>query len=249
MNRMVEVPERPLRIVSLVPSQTEFLFSLDLEEELVGITKFCIHPNDWFQSKKRVGGTKNVNFEKLRELQPDLIIGNKEENERSDIEKLEQEFPVWMSDISNLQEAFEMMLCIGKLVHREQKALEIVNRIRSDFSELQKGVRQKVAYFIWRNPWMMAGKETFIDDMLQRCGWENVSTEIRYPELKEDLNVQADLVLLSSEPYPFKENHIDEIQARFPRAKVVLVDGEMFSWYGSRLLHAPAYFKKLINSI
>ena len=123
MHRKIHLPRFPLRrIISLVPSQTELLYDLGLEEEVVGITKFCVHPPEWFQSKARVGGTKTIHFEKIKALQPDLIIGNKEENEREQIEALAECFPVWMSDIATLEDALDMMLRVGALVDRPEQA-------------------------------------------------------------------------------------------------------------------------------
>ena len=253
MGRSFVVPKVPLRIVSLVPSQTELLYDLGLEDRVVGITKFCIHPEDWFRGKERVGGTKKLHLDRIAALNPDLIIGNKEENERSQIEELSASYPVWMSDIQDLEDAYNMMLRIGKLTQTGGKAQSMVRQLRIDFDDLSPSkTPQKVAYFIWRNPWMVAGHSTFINHLLKQCGWKNVfsDTDGRYPiaEAETIAAKQPDLVLLSSEPYPFKEQHIAELQHLCPQAKIALVDGELFSWYGSRLLHTSAYLQSLINT-
>lgn len=257
MNRCVRLDSNPQRIVSLVPSQTQLLHALGLEDRVVGITKFCIHPDDWFRSKPRVGGTKAISFDKVRELNPDLILGNKEENERSDIESLEKDFPVWMSDIYNLEDALEMIHAIGELTETQSKAKDLVELIQSKFSPLHppphshsgSGSQTKtVAYFIWNEPGFCAGTNTFIDDMLQRCGLKNYFSEERYPEFKVGEG-SPDYIFLSSEPFPFKESHRQDFQKQFPDSKVVLVDGEMFSWYGSKLLDAPAYFEGLLKQL
>ena len=251
MHRIVEMPFPPQRIISLVPSQTELLFDLGLGNRVVGITKFCIHPEEWFHTKPRVGGTKQVDIEKVRALKPDLIIGNKEENAQADIEALEQEFPVWMSDVKDLDEALEMIIQVGRITATEDKAEEICNGIRSAFAKLQPLTDPlSVAYFIWQKPWMLAGDGTFIRDMLGRCGFTSVTANEagRYPEL-DDAQLAAidpDLVLLSSEPFPFKEEHVRTVNMILPGTPVRLVDGEMFSWYGSHLLKAPAYFEQLV---
>lgn len=249
MGRQVELAWPPRRIVSLVPSQTELLHSLGLAQEVVGITKFCVHPEGWRKQKQVVGGTKTPHLEAIRALQPDLIIGNKEENEQSSIEALAQEFPVWMSDIYTLADALEMMRMLGEVTGREAAAQQLASTIHQRFMSLPRpGVSPKVLYLIWRKPWMAAGSQTFIHQMLESCCFTNVIAEqLRYPELSEEAMqaLEPDLVFLSSEPYPFKEKHLAELQALLPQAKLLLVDGELFSWYGSRLLQAPAYFREV----
>lgn len=249
LGREILINYPPKRIISLVPSQTQLLFDLGLNEEVVGITKFCIHPEDQFKRKSKIGGTKKLNIELIRSLQPDLIIGNKEENEKDQIEVLMEEFPVWMSDIYDLEDAKQTISQIGALVNREPEAAYLNHLIQAGFNDLQtlalqNNINQKVAYLIWRKPYMFAGTGTFIHDILTVNGLHNVVKEGRYPEMElKDLEVLApDLVFLSSEPYPFKEQHIAEIQDALPNARVILVDGEMFSWYGSRLVKAVQYF-------
>ena len=252
MNRSVEIPSTPKRIISIVPSQTELLFDLGLNEEIIGITKFCIHPDNQFKQKLKIGGTKALNIKLIKELKPDLIIGNKEENERSQIEELMQSFPVWMSDIANLTGAIDMINKLGVLIGKKPEAAELAESINSGFSQLNiqpKGL--KVAYLIWRKPYIIAGNGTFINDMLQKCGFTNAFDLDRYPEVFPAQIVEAnpDVVFLSSEPYPFKDRHIAEFKALVPQANIQLVDGELFSWYGSRLLQAPGYFNQLIDSL
>ncbi|MFT5833066.1 MAG: ABC-type Fe3+-hydroxamate transport system substrate-binding protein [Cognaticolwellia sp.] len=240
------------KIISIVPSQTEFLYDLGLEEEVVGITKFCIYPEHWFRSKTRIGGTKQLKIDVITELNPDLIIGNKEENERSQIEELQEKFPVWLSDIVTFEDALNMMRTIGKLVNREVKANQIVQQIidkKKNFDlKFTSNKRLKVAYFIWRKPYMVAANDTYINEMLRTFGAENIfESKVRYPEIElQDLKkYDVDAIFLSSEPYPYKKKHLAEFQAACPNAKVVLVDGEAFSWYGSRMLKAFDYFEVL----
>jgi ABC-type Fe3+-hydroxamate transport system substrate-binding protein len=252
MNRKVELLSTPKRIISIVPSQTELLFDLGLDQEIIGITKFCIHPSDKFKQKLKVGGTKILNINLIKELNPDLIIGNKEENEKNQIEELMQSFPVWMSDIADLDGAMDMIEKVGELTGKFTEAVELIRSINLGFSKLQIQFKDlKVAYLIWRKPYIIAGKRTFIDDMLQKCGLINAFDTERYPEIAvEQLKAATpDVVLLSSEPYPFKEKHIQEFKLLLPSAIIKLVDGELFSWYGSRLLHAPAYFEKLTREL
>lgn len=251
MNRTIRLENFPRRIVSLVPSQTELLFDLGLEDEVVGITKFCIHPDTWFRSKTRVGGTKNVDIDKVQALAPDLIIANKEENTKEDIEKLARIAPVWVSDIHTLEEALDMIKRIGVLTNRIEKTRSMITTIREGFEAIQQAEKRKrVLYLIWERPVMAAGSTTFIHDMITRIGWENVLEEqVRYPELSDEeiVCLHPDLIILSSEPYPYKEEHIRRYKALCPDAEVRLLDGEFFSWYGSRLVQALPYFQKVIS--
>lgn len=252
LGRTIQVNYPPERIISLVPSQTELLFDLGLDPEVVGITKFCIHPIDKFAARAKVGGTKRLNLELIRNLKPDLIIGNKEENDRGQLETLMQEFPVWMSDIYTLEDAGKAIVQIAEMVNREPEAAYLVHLINAGFKDLQTlalqhGLDKSVAYLIWREPYMLVGPDTFIDHLLTLNGLRNVVKQSRYPEidLKDLSRLKPDLVFLSSEPYPFREKHLKEIGTVVPGARVMLVDGEMFSWYGSRLVKAVQYLFQL----
>ncbi|MBD1396822.1 ABC transporter substrate-binding protein [Pontibacter sp. JH31] len=253
MGHQITLPQLPQRIVSLVPSQTELLFDLGLEDRIVGLTKFCIHPSDKVKKKTIVGGTKNFKLEVIDELQPDLIIGNKEENYEAGIAQLQEKYPVWMSDIYTLEDTLAMISQVGQLTGTEAKAQELSQGIAAGFCKLQP-IEPAIpaAYFIWRKPYMAVGSDNFIDHMLQRCGFRNVfADQPRYPEIsaKQLQAANPQLILLSSEPYPFQEKHFAEFQAICPQAKVKIVDGEMFSWYGSRLLQAPEYLQKIIKAL
>lgn len=253
IHRTVLLNAYPRRIISLVPSQTELLYNLGLDNRVVGITKFCTHPIGWRKTKTIVGGTKKVHLDRIAALNPDLIIANKEENTQEEIEVLANIYPVWVSDISNISEALIMIREVGKITGTSEQADYIANTINTELSRLKTAkFRAKVAYMIWRNPWMTVGKGTFLDDMICRLGWQNVySDRLRYPETSlEELQVlKPDYVLLPSEPYPFKDFHITEIQKVLPKAKIALVDGEMFCWYGSRMLLSTGYFRSLIEQL
>ncbi|NDK55069.1 ABC transporter substrate-binding protein [Pontibacter fetidus] len=253
MGRKVMLLQLPQRIISLVPSQTELLFDLGLADRIVGVTKFCIHPTTQVKSKTIVGGTKNFKFDIIAELQPDLIIGNKEENYKEGIEALQQKYNVWMSDIYTLEDALEMMRQVGKLTGTQTIAQQLTQIIVTRFAQLQPAQPPiKAAYFIWRKPYMAVGGNNFIDNMLQLCGFENIFSDLdRYPQISPEQLQQADpqLILLSSEPYPFQEKHIAEFQELCPKATIKVVDGEMFSWYGSRLTKAPAYLQSVIAEV
>lgn len=245
----------PRRIISLVPSQTELLADLGLEEEVVGITKFCVHPADWFREKKRVGGTKTVNLTKVADLNPDLIIGNKEENDRAQIEALADRYPVWMSDVRQLADACMMIRMIGDLTGKPDLSSDLAQRIEQEFAALHKrdlSPRLKAVYFIWRKPYLVAAGDTFIDAMLEAAGFDNVFGHLdRYPEISwEALHAgQPDVLFLSSEPFPFAEKHFGPFREACPDARILVVDGEMFSWYGSRLQYAPVYFRQLHETL
>ncbi|MDO9001437.1 MAG: helical backbone metal receptor [Bacteroidota bacterium] len=253
LGTILKLKEKPKRIISIVPSQSEFLWDIGLYSELVGITKFCIHPNKMFKSVDRVGGTKKLNIEKIRALKPDLIIGNKEENEKSDIDLLKKEFNVWMSDIYTIEDSFNMMKMLGAICDKEIAANNLVEEIEKSLGEIEYYFAgQKVAYFIWNKPYMFAAKNTFIDSVLNFVGFNNALFNLeRYPELTDEQLklVKLDFCFLSSEPFPFKEKHVAELQKKLPTAKIIIVDGELFSWYGTRLLHLNAYIKDLKKRI
>lgn len=252
-NQKVVLSDSPNRIISLVPSQTELLFDLGLDKEVVGITKFCIHPEIWFRSKPRVGGTKQVKMEIIQQLEPDLIIANKEENVKEQVEELAKKYPVWISDIHSLGDALVMIREIGLLTGKQATAQKITRQINENFLALTPThYRLKTCYLIWKDPYMTVGGDTFIHNMLETAGFENVfSTRKRYPVISIDELKKSgcELLLLSSEPYPFQQKHMDELQQQLPDTRIILADGEMFSWYGSRLLKAPAYFTSLRNQL
>ena len=250
LGNAVHLPQAPRRIVSLVPSQTELLFDLGLDAEIVGITKFCVYPAEKTKHKAKIGGTKNFNFGAIAALKPDLIIGNKEENYEAGIKQLREICPVWLSDIVTFDDALTMIQEVGLLVGKPQVAESLIQEIVTSFQNLPPVANPalSVAYFIWRKPYMVAAGGTFINELLQIAGFQNVFSNLsRYPEVSA-AQLQAanpDCIFLSSEPYPFKEKHLAELREFCPAARVQLVDGELFSWYGSRLRHSAAYFSTL----
>ncbi len=251
----------PKRIVSLVPSQTELLYDLGLEERIIGITKFCVHPYHLKSTKKIVGGTKKVHYEKIKLLQPDIIIANKEENTLEIVEELQKIAPVWVTNIVTIEDNFQMISDFGQLFNcrtEAQKWTDKINFAYKDFINFMKDKEEKkVAYFIWANPYMVAGGDNFINEMLKLNKFKNIydnhpKYEGRYPEIIiQKIRIQGDpeIVFLSSEPYPFKDEHAFEIGRFTHHAKTIFVDGEMFSWYGSRLVKAFDYFRKLHDRI
>ncbi|NNC83117.1 MAG: ABC transporter substrate-binding protein [Flavobacteriales bacterium] len=236
-----------MRIISTVPSLTELLSYLGLDDAIIGITKFCIHPEHIYRSKERIGGTKTLNVDRIIELAPDLIIANKEENEKSQIEALQAHCDVVLTDISDLDTALDAILSIGLRTDTEQKAQDLCDQIRTRFDSLRPKSRKEVLYLIWKDPYMSIGHDTFIHDMLDRCGFDSVTGHLtRYPEVRSS-EFDPEIILLSSEPFPFKEKHINEIKEAWPQAEVELVDGEYFSWYGSMMLGAVEYFESLLD--
>ena len=248
LGRLVVLPDPPRRIVSLVPSQTELLADLGLDAEVVGLTRFCVHPEGWKKRKRIVGGTKNVHPDRVAALAPDLVIANREENVRNEVKALAAFAPVYVTDVGTVDEALAMIRSVGRLVDRAERADALADGIAAGFDALAEAPPLRAAYFIWREPWMSVGHDTIIHDVMRRAGFANVfGDRRRYPEVTADeiAEAQPEVVLLSSEPYPFRDKHLAEMQALVPDARVLLVDGELFSWYGSRLLHAPPYLAAL----
>ena len=250
LDREITLPFPPRRIVSLVPSQTELLHHLGLEKETIGITKFCVHPKKWHQNKTRVGGTKQYDFDKIEALQPDLIIANKEENDRDQIERLAKQYPVWVSDVPHLAAAYDMIERVGRLTDRKEVATDLASRLQTNFDRLKHATLEpkRAAYFIWQNPLMVAGGGTFIDAVMRAGGFVNVFADrARYPEISDaELRRAApETILLSSEPFPFKERHRAYFHDLCPAADIILANGELFSWYGPRLLQTADYLRRL----
>jgi len=238
-----------MKIVSLVPSQTELLYDLGLGEQIYGQTKFCIHPMERGKNAQMIGGTKNLNIERILAIKPDLIIGNKEENEKEQIALLQTQCDTCISDIANFEDALAMIAKVGELTHSSIKATSMIDKISDAFDKLKPlPIQPKNAiYVIWDSPLMTAGQGTFINDMLQKTGFVNAIESTRYPQITENelQKLKPAYVLLSSEPYPFKEKHIEKFKKMLPDSDVLLVDGEMFSWYGSRMIKAADYFISL----
>lgn len=247
-----DLVHRPSRIVSLVPSQTELLFDLGLYDAIAGITKFCVHPPELQKTKTIIGGTKKLHIEKIKALSPDLIIANKEENSKEEINLLAKDFPVWVTDIESLTDAYNMIKDLGELTGTQPRAAEIIRQLRNNFSQINPIESINTCYLIWQDPYMSVGHDTFIHDMMQQCGFKSIfSDKKRCPVITiEDLKERnCELILFSSEPYPFKQKHLEQLKTTLPAIKILLADGEFFSWYGSRLLQAPAYFKTLLKQL
>lgn len=242
------------RIISLVPSITELLFDLELDNKIVGITRFCIKPVNKVLQVSKIGGTKDINIDTVRGLKPDLIIANKEENSKEQILELSNDFDILLTDVNSYEGSLAMINNIGLITKTEEKANEIIDKINSEFANINtKLANITTAYFIWRNPYMTISGETFINSILSKIGCKNVFAEQaeNYPVISEEeiIDANPEIVLLSSEPFNFTEKHITEFKEILPNANTVLVDGEFFSWYGSRMIYAPKYFEKLLQIV
>jgi len=247
----------PTRIVSLVPSLTELLYDLGLEAKIVGVTKFCVHPYHFKPTKTVVGGTKQVHFDRIAALKPNIVIANKEENTPEIVAQLKEICPVWVTDIVTIDDSLKMISDFGQLFNCRTESQKWIDKIKFAHDDFKAFVADKpelkVAYFIWKNPYMAASKNTFINELLKLSRFKNIydgnpRTPGRYPEvIIQKLRIQGDpdVIFLSSEPYPFKDEDAFEIGRFTHHAKVVFVDGEMFSWYGSRLVKAFGYFRGL----
>lgn len=240
-----------MKIISLVPSFTELLFDLNLGAEVIGVTRFCIHPKEKTRLITKIGGTKSLKIERILDLKPDLIIANKEENSKEDILQLQQLANVWVTEIVTFQDALDVISELGERANRVSESKKMVLEIQKEFKNLPNFPHRSVAYFIWEGPIMLAGKNTFINEMLAKIGLTNIITnpDSRYPvQTEEELQeLNPEFIFLSSEPFPFKEKQLPRYQKVFPNSKVILIDGEMFSWYGSRMKLAPTYFQQLMH--
>jgi len=240
-----------MKVISLVPSITEALFDLGLTtNEIIGRTKFCIHPKDLIDSVEIIGGTKNLNIDKIKALKPDIIIANKEENIKEQVEELMKDFKVLVTNVETLEDNYNLLKQLGHIFGKEEKAQFFNLKTYEAFDIPKSEKRLKVAYLIWKSPYMTVGGDTFISRILEELGFENLfKNQKRYPEVQlEDLK-EADLIFLSSEPFPFKEKHISEIQEVCVNQKIMIVDGEAFSWYGTHLAKCGEYYRDLLKKV
>ena len=238
-----------MNIISLVPSITETLFDFGLtDHEVIGRTKFCIHPKELVKNVEIIGGTKNLNISKIKSLSPDLIIANKEENDKAQVEELMKDFTVWVTDIETLEDNQNFLTKLGILLNKEEITQNFNQIINSMFNLKKTTDPIKVAYLIWKNPYMTVGSDTFIHEIMEKLGFENLfKNEKRYPEISLDQMQEADVIFLSTEPFPFQQKHAEELQNELPGKKIILVDGEAFSWYGTHLAKCSEYLQTLFS--
>lgn len=249
--------DKAARIVSLVPSITELLCDLGLAGNLVGRTGFCVRPKDTVRKIPKVGGTKDVNIQKIRELAPTHLVVNIDENLKPVVDELSRFIPHVivthpLSPLDNLK----LYRLMGGIFGREERAESLCQRFEEAYTEVvetSSGLpRQNVLYLIWKSPWMTVSRDTYISQTLALVGWDTVpeNAEVRYPkvELSAEFLRDVEIILLSSEPYIFRQKHVDELGRNLPpgtKAKLALIDGEMTSWYGTRAIRGLSYLKEL----
>lgn len=240
-----------MKIISLVPSLTEILFDFGLTtSEVVGRTKFCIHPEHLVKNVEIIGGTKNLNLEKIKSLKPDLILANKEENVKDQVKELMKSFKTVITHVETLEDNYYLLKSLGNILGKQNIAQQFNLKIQDIFNFEKPKTKLKVAYLIWKNPYMTIGRDTFIHHILEEIGFENIfKSQKRYPILELEELTEADVIFLSSEPFPFKEKHISEIRNVFPDKLIKIVDGEAFSWYGTRIAKTNSYYQDLIKSL
>ncbi len=243
---------KPVRIVSLVPSTTETLFSLGAAERVVGVTRFCVHPEEARARARVVGGTKNPRIETILSLEPDLVLANQEENRKEDVERLRESVPVQIFFPRNVPEAVADIRSLGALIGEPNPAHALAKEIESALVALRADEWRRVRYLyvLWRHPYMVAGPETFIEALLAEAGFVNAAPgdRGRYPEMRSEEieRAAADVLLLGSEPFPFGEEHRAELMAVAGRdVRVLLADGELLSWHGARLRQGLVYLRSL----
>ncbi|WP_042142360.1 ABC transporter substrate-binding protein [Paucisalibacillus sp. EB02] len=252
LGRTVTFSHPPKRIISLVPAITETMYHLNLEDTIVGRTRFCIFPQEKVLMAKNIGGTKDINLDRINQLKPDLILAEKEENTKEIVKTLEKHYPVFVFEVQKELDVYRMIKDLGRLTNRNDESFQMVKEIQHQFDTLPHVNGKSAAYVIWKNPYMVVGKDTYIQSTLTKMGFINPFTSLngRYPVVTEEdfQNADLDYILLATEPYPFREKHIKEFQAMVPHAKIIIVDGEMF-WYGAKMIQAADYFKKTFDAL
>jgi ABC-type Fe3+-hydroxamate transport system substrate-binding protein len=242
------------RIVCLVPSITELLCDLGLADRMVGRTGFCIHPAEAVAVIPKVGGTKDVNIDKIRRLAPTHLVVNIDENNKPDVEALAEFIPhVIVTHPITPRDNLNLYRLLGGIFGAGDRAETLCREFEQEFDALSagpKGPPRTMLYCIWKDPWMTVSRDTYIANMMALAGWKswNAGNDVRYPAFQwsESLVAEIDEVLLSSEPYRFTESHVDALEKQIGKP-VRLVDGEMMSWYGSRAIRGLRYLKRQLT--
>lgn len=239
------MPTPPARIVSLVPSWTETLYALGLGHAIIGVTRWCVHPPDETARVQKVGGTKDPDIVQIRALAPDLIVCEKEENRREDVEALRAAgLCIWLSEVRSVDDAARWSADLADTTGRHDAGQALADDIRHALAVPPPPRAIPIYVPIWRNPWMTLARGTYAEDILRHCGAHNVFADEpnRYPERGPDEAIEAGAraALLPTEPYPFhtKPQATDElVEAGFPRHRIHTLDGESLTWYGARTPH------------
>lgn len=253
LGRELVVPHTPRRIVSLVPSLTEWLFAIGVGERVVGVTDFCLHPAAGVAGKPRVRGTKNPDRAAIVALRPDLVIANREENRERDVLALTQAgLAVYVTDVRSVAGAIATLTELARIVDASAAAEPLLAEMRAALDNLRQPppVRRRVVVPIWRDPWMVIGGDTYAHDLLTCCGALNLGAALpgRYPRVAREAlaALQPDLILLPSEPYRFSPADLPALRTVW-QGPVTFVDGELLTWYGPRLPQALATFRALLD--
>ena len=245
LNRTLTFSSVPKRIVSLVPSVTESIADLGLASGLVAVTRFCKYPSDVILTLPKIGGPKKIDIQKIMDLKPDLVVAVKEENDKEQILRLMEQVPVFVFDVNTVEDSLDMLNLLGTIFDTREVSTRWIKSIQEKVAHFKPGrLVPKTVYMIWKNPWMAAGRLTFIGSMMQLAGFDNMLSG-RYPRIDEKRLSSAETILLATEPYPFKGRDKATLEAKFPNKKIMIVDGEMFTWYGTHLLQAIDYFEHL----
>tara|TARA_R110001592_G_scaffold363109_3_gene680510 strand:+ start:9942 stop:10706 length:765 start_codon:yes stop_codon:yes gene_type:complete len=247
-NHIVNTDISEIKIVSLVPSITELLCHLGFSKNIVACTKFCEHPESLKSNIKQIGGTKNPRTDDILALEPDIVFANKEENRKEDVLALSTALDVHVSDINSVSDFSDFVTEIGQILAIDNTASAFNAQLDTLLQSIKNLPTKNVIYLIWKKPYMAAGKGTYIDSVLEACGLNNLITQERYPELsiEEIKERHPECILLSSEPYPFNKQDIQEMKNETV-TDVKLVDGELFSWYSNRIFHIESHLKALHN--
>lgn len=249
LKTMMEVSPPLHRIVSLVPSITQTLYDLGLEAKVIGRTRFCPH----ISKPVSIGGTKDPKIDQILDLEPSVILANKEENRPEDVDDLRSFYPVWTSDVTSIFDSQDLIFRLGQLFDAHIQAEKIITEVETGLEACKNRLAgMRAAYLIWKNPYMSCGGDTYIHSIMSHLGLKNVySSSKRYPEVKlEELKEESpDLVLLTSEPYYFRQSDQEELRRILPNTCVIRVSGKSFTWYGSQLSEACQYFNdELLDS-
>jgi ABC-type Fe3+-hydroxamate transport system substrate-binding protein len=251
----VALPDRVRRVVSLVPSLTEWLVVAGVGERLVGVTDWCVEPADAVAGLARVRGTKNPDLAAIRRLEPDLVVANAEENRKLDVQRLEAGglavFVTMPTTVAGaVTELRDLATAVGDLPGAAALDAALVAAVADSYRQRPER-RVRYACAVWRDPWLWLGRRTYAADLLGLAGGEPVLDDpaTRYPRIEPEAlaALAPQLVLLPSEPYRFGPADADEVAA-FSGARVELVDGRALTWYGPRIPAALSAFRELLGS-
>jgi ABC-type Fe3+-hydroxamate transport system substrate-binding protein len=230
-----------MRIVSLVPSVTETLFELGLDDQIIAITRFCRLPAEKVKLKPKVGGTKNPKLDDIVQLKPDVVIMDRDENRKQDAEFLKRNgIDVFATFPRSVEEGIQVIADLGKKFQVVEKANRMIEEIRQRMKMLTIHDRKRALILIWRNPYMTVNRDTYVHAISALFGFDNVFADHqeRYPKLKHEEIVacKAEVVLMPDEPYPFRQRHVEELRAL--EAQFLLFDGTYITWPGYGMLRA-----------